>query len=121
MAWSTGLEARTACRLLGYDSCSVLPPDPAHRVLAIEGALGHGEAPSSRTFRTGRAAAIETARLWDREQRTALLERPALFEGQAGGAHARQAATPAQPRPGAASPRAARTSAGATPVDDAPP
>ncbi|MFF8910311.1 helix-turn-helix domain-containing protein [Streptomyces olivaceoviridis] len=73
------LVARTACRLLGYDFCSVLLPDPAHRVLAIEGAHGlsaayirgvnikHpvrigagecGEAPSSRAFRTGRAVAI---------------------------------------------------------------
>ncbi|MFF8907960.1 hypothetical protein [Streptomyces olivaceoviridis] len=81
MAWSTGLVARTACPLLGYDSCSVPLPDPAHRVLAIEG-----------------------ARLWDREQRTALLERPALFEDADSGRPA--AARPPRRR------RATRSTAG---------
>ncbi|MFF5858590.1 helix-turn-helix domain-containing protein [Streptomyces sp. NPDC012751] len=73
------LVARTACRLLGYEFCSVLLPDPAGRILTIQGAHGlsaayirgvnikhpvrigageRGEAPSSRAFRTGRAVAI---------------------------------------------------------------
>ncbi|GAA2323653.1 helix-turn-helix domain-containing protein [Streptomyces cuspidosporus] len=73
------LVAGTACRLMSYDFCSVLLPDPTHQVLAIEGACGlsagyikgvnikhpvrigageSGEAPSSRAFRTGRAVAL---------------------------------------------------------------